>query len=127
MVQLLNQGDGNTLSAIPLYQKGFNWIKYWLGLCFGCCLCLIFMSAITFIVLYILAQAGAIKSTRNGRMIPVDSSFDPITAVPRVDYPINHINHEKTSTQNLYKFKRYERKYYTDKLLRKKINLNSAA
>ena len=63
--------NGNVGQAIPLYQKGFNWIKYWLGFLFGCCLCLILAAAITFITLYILAQTGVIKSTRpSGRMMP---------------------------------------------------------
>ena len=71
MVQVLNQGlNGNTVgAAIPLYQKGFNWLKFSLGFCLGCCLCLIFASAVTFIVLYILAHAGAIRSVNNGRMM----------------------------------------------------------
>ena len=67
MVGLANNGQ---TAAIPLYQKGFNWIKYWIGFCFATCLCLLLAAAITFTVLYILAQTGVIKSiNNNGRII----------------------------------------------------------
>ena len=94
MVQLngLEGVNGNVGQAIPLYQKGFNWIKYWLGFLFGCCLCLILAAAVTFIVLYILTQAGAITATRQGRMMPVN---EPIVNGKRMD---NHVISEQKLT-----------------------------
>jgi hypothetical protein len=70
MVQMVGLANNGQTAAIPLYQKGFNWIKYWIGFCFATCLCLLLAAAITFTVLYILAQTGVIKSiNNNGRII----------------------------------------------------------
>lgn len=62
MVQI--QGNNTVSAAIPLYQKGFNWLKFWLGFCFATCLCIILAAAITFLTLYIIAQAGGFKTGR---------------------------------------------------------------
>ncbi len=115
MVQLngLEGVNGNVGQAIPLYQKGFNWIKYWLGFLFGCCLCLILAAAVTFIVLYILTQAGAITATRRGRMMPVN---EPTVKGKRTDTfsPID-------LDSNLFKKEITERKYFSNQMLREKL------
>lgn len=98
MVQL-NGINGNVGQAIPLYQKGFNWIKYWLGFLFGCCLCLLFAAAVTFLILYILAQAGAIRSIRNstsGRMIPPNGMVLKEELTNKYAYPVNLVRKEAT-------------------------------
>ena len=73
MVQIVGLGNGGQTAAIPLYQKGFNWIKFWIGMAFACCLCLLLAAAITFLILYILTQTGVIKQQFNtvtqGRLI----------------------------------------------------------
>lgn len=73
MVQMVGLANNGQTAAIPLYQKGFNWIKYWIGFCFATCLCLLLAAAITFTVLYILAQTGVIKSINNNGRIMTNS------------------------------------------------------
>ena len=97
MVQL-NGLEGNVGQAIPLYQKGFNWIKFLVGFLFGCCLCLLFTTAVTFLTLYILAQTGVISSTRttiSGRMMPTKPANDLIMNKKLLD---NYVFDEKQST-----------------------------
>lgn len=120
MVQVINSGEGNTLGAIPLYQKGFNWLKYWLGFCFALVLWLLFAAATTFLVLYILAQSGAIKK---GRMMPGEISLDhPISTVAPayIHPPSSQLNEISTSLFNkVLQNAKYEKQYFIEKLLKK--------
>ena len=79
MAQFINQGVGGNeglglgggndvvQGPIPLYQNGFNWLRFWLGCCLTLTLCLLLATFITFLVLFILVVSGGIGQ---GRMMP---------------------------------------------------------
>ena len=83
MAQFINQGFGNdgivgvggndvVQGPIPLYQNGFNWLRFWLGCCLTLTLCILLATFITFLVLFILVVSGSIGNT--GRMMPSETA-----------------------------------------------------
>ncbi len=75
MSQFINQGFNDNIGLpggdvvqgpIPLYQNGFNWLRFWLGCCLTLTLCILLATFITFLVLFTLTITGSIAS---GRMI----------------------------------------------------------
>jgi hypothetical protein len=78
----VNPGFNETLGLqqditgpIPLYQNGFNWLRFWLGCCLTLTLCILLATFITFLCLFCLTVTGAIGNGVNGRMLkPVDAA-----------------------------------------------------
>ena len=129
MVQLTGLANSGQTAAIPLYQKGFDWIKFWLGFCFATCLCLLLAAAITFLVLYILAQTGVIKSIKTnnpiGRLVdkyskgPDDSNI----AISSIDHEAAIVKDPNSIEKNINIHPKFNHKYFVDKLLSyKKLN-----
>ena len=75
MAQFINGGFNDNIvggadvvqGPIPLYQNGFNWLRFWLGCCLTLTLCFLLATFITFLVLFTLVVTGSIGQA--GRMI----------------------------------------------------------